>query len=323
MTDQTEIRHDIGATGTLVLRTVSGSVRLIGVDGNDVVVTARSGEDAELLKLNVERGANRLVVEPRMGFAVLRRGDVSIDFNVELPHSARLELTAVNADVNVRGLEGEQTYRTVSGDLRLDAVGGRVTIQTISGDIRVERGKRLEFNGMTTSGDVVVMAETLADLRARTVSGDVRLTGKLEPGRRHSVETVSGDLNLRSTGGVTVEPSRALDIGRSARKSVVVGDGSAQLVFRSMSGEERVSGPPATGQAWATGPEWPSGETWAASAPWTTSPPPAAAPAPTTAAPAQTAVSPATRLDVLRALERGDIDVEEAARRLEEVNLDA
>lgn len=306
MSDHAEIRHDIGAAGTLVLRTVSGSVRVTGVDGNDVVVTARSGEDSELRKLNVERGANRLVVEPpRMGFAVLRRSDVSIDFDVELPHSARLELTAVNADITVRGLDGEQTYRTVSGDLRLDGVGGRVTIQTVSGDIRVERGKRLEFNGMTTSGDVVVMAETLADLRARTVSGDVRLTGKLEPGRRHSVETVSGDLNLRSTGGVTVEPSRALDIGRSARASVVVGDGSAQLVFRSMSGEERVSGPPATREGWAT------------------SPPPAAARVPSEAAAARSAMSPATRLEVLRALERGEIDVEEAARRLEEVSVDA
>jgi hypothetical protein len=34
--------------------------------------------------------------------------------------------------------------------------------------------------------------------------------------------------------------------------------------------------------------------------------------------------SPATtRLDILKALERGEIDVEEAARRLEEVGVDA
>jgi len=31
----------------------------------------------------------------------------------------------------------------------------------------------------------------------------------------------------------------------------------------------------------------------------------------------------ATRLDILKALERGDIDIEEAARRLEEVGVDA
>jgi DNA-binding transcriptional ArsR family regulator len=34
-------------------------------------------------------------------------------------------------------------------------------------------------------------------------------------------------------------------------------------------------------------------------------------------------IPPPTRMDILRALERGEIDVEEAARRLEEVGVDA
>jgi hypothetical protein len=44
---------------------------------------------------------------------------------------------------------------------------------------------------------------------------------------------------------------------------------------------------------------------------------------PTTSTYRSTAAPAATRLDVLRALERGEIDIDEAARRLEEVGVDA
>jgi hypothetical protein len=295
MSDQMEIRHDIGADGTLVLRSLSGSVKLAGGDGSEAVVIARAAGGGRLPELIVERSPRRLLVEPpRVGLSIMRGNDVEIDFDITLPRGARIDLKSVSAGVTGSDLVGEQNYKSVSGDLYLSSPAGRLTVQTVSGDVRLDGGGRLELNAMTTSGDVAVEAHLVDELRVRTVSGDVRVTGRLGEDRRHSVETVSGDLILRSAGGVTVEPARALDIGRNSRRSFVIGDGAASLSFRSMSGEERVTGP-------------------------TTDPTPTAPPP--TRPSAGTAGS--TRLDVLRALERGDIDVEEAARRLEEVSVDA
>lgn len=299
MGNHVEIRHAIGADGMLLLRTISGNIKLTATDGPDAVVLARSSS-GEPPELSVERGAGRLLVEPpRAGLSILRRREGDIDFEVTLPRGARVDVKSVGGDIRGNGLEGEQDYKSVSGDVRLARSGGRLTILSVSGAIRLDGGRKLELSATTTSGDVTIEAELVDFLRARTVTGDVRITGRLSDGPRHTVETVSGDLTLRSTGGVTVEPSRALDIGRGARRPVVIGDGRAQLSFRSMSGEARVT----------TAAGYDAGE--------------ASDDSPPTTAETRPATTPATRLDVLRALERGEIDIEEAARRLEEVGADA
>jgi putative adhesin len=298
MTSQTEIRHTLGAGGTFVLRSASGSIRLAGGESDEIVVLARSTH-RDLPDLNVERGPGRLLVEPpRIGFSLLHGPDLDIEFDVTLPKSARVDVKAVSADITVSGLDGEQDYKTVSGDLYFSGTNGRVSVLAVSGDVRFDGTKRLELTVTTTSGDIRLDGELFEYLRAKSVSGDVIVTGRVAVGPRHSVETVSGDLILRTIGGVTVEPARALDIGRSGRRPIVVGDGAAQLSFRSMSGEERVT-------MVADGPPAPAAQPDAPTSSYRTQPP------------------ASTRLDVLRALERGEIDVEEAARRLEEVSIDA
>jgi hypothetical protein len=339
MSDQTVIRHDIGQHGVLELRTVSGTIRLSGTDGEAAAVTVRGNSDA-LRDLAVEREPGRLLVQPmKVDAGWFKRSNVEFDFDVVVPRGARVDIKAVSADVLASGLIGEQTFKTVSGDVHLAGGAGRISVQSVSGDLHVNGARQLELSATTTSGDVHVDAQLLELVRAKTVSGDVRLTGRLSDGPRHTVETVSGDLILKSVGGVTVEGSRALDIGRSGRRPVVIGDGRAQLTFRSMSGEERVSGPTGSDAPLPPRPAepprppavprpvdpWPidNNDEQTVNAmpaqPWE---PPAWPTAP--AAPVKPTPQPApTRLDVLKALERGEIDVEEAARRLEEVGVDA
>jgi hypothetical protein len=330
MSDQTVIRHDIGQNGVLELRTVSGTIRLSGDNGDEAVVTVRGDENA-LRDMAVEREPGRLLVQPmRVDSGWFKRSNMDFDFDIVVPRNARVDIKAVSADIIGSSLAGEQTYKTVSGDVHLAGGSGRISVQSVSGDVHLNGAKQVELSSTTTSGDVHVDAQLLEFIRAKTVSGDVHLTGRLSDGPRHAVETVSGDLILSSVGGVTVERSRALDIGRS-RQPIVVGDGRAHLSFRSMSGEERVKGP--------TGFDTPQPVRPAAppkppppprpAAPWASSnadePTINAMPAYPWEPPARLSKpSPTpTRLDILQALERGEIDVEEAYRRLEEVGVDA
>ena len=115
---------------------------------------------------------------------------------------------------------------------------------------------------------------------------------------------MSGDLNLGVVGGATIEvrglstdveatvPHRAE--GTADRRRYIVGEGGAALSFRWMSGDILLRSP----RRIDAEPERPADEA---------RPKPAAASAPADAA----------QLAVLRALERGEIDVDEAARRLE------
>jgi hypothetical protein len=289
-----EVRHPIGGDGSLDLRNVSGRVRLAGTDGDEAIVLVRS-ERGDAPQLNVERGNGSLLVEPKrdrgglFGLTFDRSG--GLDFDVRLPRGARLDVKTVSADIDGHDLAGEQHYKTVSADLRLTGTAGRISFVTVSGDVRIHDAGAVELDGATTSGDVTVEAQAISRLGLRTVSGDVGLKASLEAGPRHAVETVSGDLVMEVDGGVSLDSRRALNIGRE-RGPEVFGDGAARVSFRSMSGEYRVAL---------------RGDRRARPASTTDDQPDAAQPA-----------DESDRMQILRALERGEIDVDEATRRLEE-----
>jgi hypothetical protein len=302
------IRHVIGAGGTFALRTVAGTVRIRGTDTDEAEVIARdeSGQPPDLV---VRRSPGSLQVEPERQGRKLFGGHIgigvqSIDFEVTVPRGARVEIQSVSADIIGSGLVGEQSYKLVSGDLELEAGGGRIDAKSVSGDMTLRSEQTLEINAATTSGDLAVEAGQLDVLRLRTVSGDASIAGRFASGPEHRVETVSGDLRVAPAGGRTIEASGPIVSLSSAiagrvtsdrrHRGLIIGDGDAHLRFRSMSGNVRVEGDAAA------------------------------------ASPANDA--PPTRrarrrrpdsLEILRAVERGEMDVEEATRLLAEEGDDA
>src|SRR5438045_710120 len=98
MSNQTEIRHSIGADGTLALRSISGSIKLTGGDTDEAVVVTRGGYSG-VPDLNVERSPGRLVVELKKdGLSFMRGRDMELEFDVILPRNARVDVKSVSAD---------------------------------------------------------------------------------------------------------------------------------------------------------------------------------------------------------------------------------
>jgi hypothetical protein len=342
--DPAVIRHAIGVDGTLSLSNVSGEVDLRATDGDEVVVTARSEHgSAESLPLIVRRTEGGLHVEVEKaalddpGSWLRKRG--GIEFDVEVPRRARVDVNTVSSNVGARFLAGEQSYRTVSGDVEVDPDGGRIAVTTVSGDVEVRAVEPCELRVATTSGDVQVEGDVLSSFDARTVSGDIEFEAGLAPGPVHTVETVSGDLSIESTTGVTVEVKRSMDFARGGASSLVAGDGAAHLRFRTLSGDCHVAGARRTERVarddrrdrsfvsqlerhgerlarhFAGTPESPPAPPASPMPPM----PPMAPMAPSAPAPVpDPALDAAEALEVLRALERGEIDVDEAQRRLQE-----
>jgi hypothetical protein len=323
------ITHRIGSRGTLVLRTVRGSVRVRAIDGDEARVEARyalpGGSHAQADPendgvLRVSRHPDELRVEAddvggmlnALG-TVLRGGPPRIDFDISLPREASLRLSGVSATLEVVGLRGDQEIRTVSGDVSLDDVEGQITLQSVSGDALVNGGS-VALRATTTSGDLSGHAGRFESARIRSVSGDVSLTGAFDTGPEHSVETISGDLELAPANGVTVsmtsvsgsihsELPHRRDSSRG-RRTLIVGDGHASMTFRTMSGDLSVVRP-------SHGHDGDGTERSSRSA----------VPAAAADAPAAAAISRSRDpLEILRALERGELDVETAARLLEDAN---
>ena len=337
--DPAEIRHTIGAQGTLSLQAISGSVELRATDSDEVVVRAVSengrGDDLPIVVRRTEGGlhieADKRTFEM---FGSFFRSHSGIDFSIEVPRAAQVEIKTVSADVSARSLAGDQTYKTVSGDISVDADGGRLRLTTVSGDIELRPSASVEVDINTTSGDISVRGASLRNFNARTVSGDVEVIAGLDSGSLHTIETVSGDFDLKPANGVSVEVRRGMDMGRGEGRTLVAGDGAAQVRFRTLSGDAHVRGrrapeavrsrrsprsPPrarpgrphrARDHALPARPGSRFRRAAARRSPPAGEPPPASEPH-------QPAM---TQLEVLQALERGEMDVDEATRRLQEVS---
>jgi hypothetical protein len=315
-----DIDHEIGADGSMALAVTSADVRLTATAGPSAHVRATfeigANSDAEAdelfesLKLRVHAGRGTLAVdEPdghrSLGGAIGRllggRSAQLVNVEVEAPAGCRLEVRVVSGDVQASGFRGAQRFQSVSGDLRLADAGGDCDIDSVSGDVSMRAVEPVSLKANNVSGDLSAQAPTFSHLRIQSVSGDVSVDGALDAVTPHAVDTVSGDLRLASSSGMTVSVrAMSSDIhsalphrieGNADRRRLVVGDGAATVAFSSMSGDLAVTR--SRQQLAATGP---------------------VATTPATSGPALAA--PDDRNEILRALERGDIDVDEAMRRL-------
>jgi hypothetical protein len=314
------IRHPLGATGRFDLKVTSADVRVRATDGSDMSlratfeIRAESEQEADEIfqrvQLITEAGTGRLVVEEPDGPPSMRgmldrllrgRGTVDLSVEAEVPPAAELRLEAVSGDVTVEGLHGAQRYTTVSGDLYVTGAGGSLRVNTVSGDVTLRGERPIALRSEAVSGDLSVAVPRIDDLRTQTVSGDIEVEGELAPTGEFRAETVSGDVTVGLLGGATFEVrgistdiSSDLDHrieGRLDRRRVVIGSGRPTFVFNSMSGDLSIHRPRRVTPM----------------APGVQPPAPPAAPR---------TLDESEQLAVLQALERGEIDVDEATRRL-------
>ncbi len=321
------VEHAIGRLGELVLRVQTGDVTVEATDGETVVVRDLDGRSLED-GFQIERGEGRLAIGSRdrvvfdLGF--VRRGRGSARLAVGIPRHAAISIETASADVRAAGLLGEQRYRTASGDLVLSGVAGALAVDAVSGTVAIDAAGDVDLSGRLVSGDLRLEGGALRSIAIGTTSGDVDLAAPLDGPGPYSVQSVSGDVSVLAgagglrveartlTGDITTDAVHRSESGRG-RRSLVVGEGAIELTFKSISGDLRIASPPAGsgGVASHASPESP--------APPVAPAPPAPPDAPADPAAAADSSDGDPRLDVLRAVEAGTIDIETASRRLAEI----
>jgi hypothetical protein len=284
---------DVPAGAAIRLRTMSGDVDARGIAGESRWTSA-SGT------LRIEASGGPVQLESMSGDAVLE-ASAAIDLGI----------------------------RTVSGDIRIRAPRLRSSdVGTTSGDVRIEAA--LDPAGRhgvsSVSGDVEVATPSPVRLEAQTIAGDVHGQGphRAEGGRSRrtliagdgsvalSVRTTSGDVRLRVLGAapappvppVAPVPPVPFDVPEppTAPRPPAAPDAPAPPSGATDGPVPDVPAVPATGPRPGSAPRPidPEDDThaWSASEPLVDR-------------------REAARLDILRALERGDLDLETASHRLE------
>ena len=310
------LEHPLGAEGLLSIRLRNGDVRIRGVDSDRISIRDVDGHDlSAMFAVDLGEGNVSLRSTPDGGGS-------SPVLEIDLPRRATLVVETISADIEVDGLAGDQRYRTASGEVQLRAVTNRIAVEAVSGDIDVVATGEAEVSVRTVSGDVALRAGTLRSLQATTTSGDLKVAGRLLGPGPFKIMTVSGDMLLAPAGDVRVEMATlsgdlaseldGLTETRRGHRSLRVGSGEPLVEFRSMSGDLSVVRPTAVpGRATLSGPAAPDLSAPASDTPTERMP---------TGTPANDAIVTAyedARLRILRSLERGEIEVEEASLRLE------
>jgi len=316
-TTGSRLEHPIGADGLFSLQLRSGDVRLSGVEGDTITVLERRGRDLGAA-FEIALGDGSLSLRELRGGSAFRGGGG--DLEISLPRRATVVVETSSGDLEVDGLTGDQHYRMASGDLRMRGVGGGIVVQGVSGDLNVVAATDADVTLTTVSGDVELRAATLRSLSVASTSGDAKVAGRFAGRGPFSIETVSGDVLLAPAGDLrmemrTVSGDLSSDVGgriESGRgqRSVSIGSGGPTLAIRSMSGDVTVVRPVAFTADPEPAVEVPTIDLTHADED------DAAEPAKPTNGALAAAYEDA-RLRILRSLERGEIDVTEAGRRLE------
>ena len=319
----TSLEHRIGPRGRFSLRQASGDIQIRGVEGDTVRVNAL--DDRPLSDIfDIELGDDRVEIRQRGGFDVgmrlFSRGS-SADLRIEVPHGASVSVDTGSADIDASDLSGSKAFRTASGEVRLNRFAGGVEVETVSGEIEIEGSAPLDLHLTSVSGDVQVRVPSVRRLDLGTTSGDIRLDAELAGNGPFAMRSISGDATIVARNGFRVEaesitgdlssdlPSKRESL--PGRKVLVVGRPGPTLSFRSVSGDLHVAEPRVAAPAIAT-----TEEAMDDMSP-TGGEPGAAAGAPEADAPgAEASDAEDARLEILRALERGEITVAEATDRL-------
>jgi hypothetical protein len=309
------IAHAIGADGLFSLSLRTGNARLRGVDGDTLRIRDRGAHDLSAM-FTIDLGQGSAAVRATNGSTFFGAGRHSPDLDIDVPRNATIVVDAASGDLDATGLLGDQRYRTASGEVTLEGVSGRITVEAVSGDVDLVATGEAHLTVRTVSGDVQLRAETIASLEVATTSGDLRMGGRLAGIGPYGIVTVSGDVQLAPSGDLRIELASlsgdlrseiggASDGGRG-RRALTVGKGGPLLTVRSLSGDVSV----VRGSA---EPEAP-----AVRIPAVTTP---TAPSPDLGGDDADDKDPhaVARRHILGSLERGEIDVAEAGRRLDAI----
>ncbi|HEY4226772.1 MAG TPA: DUF4097 family beta strand repeat-containing protein [Candidatus Limnocylindrales bacterium] len=321
-TNITEIDQQVGPRGRFTLRQASGEIRIHGVEGDRIRV--RSLEDDQSIDslFNVSIGPDHVELRQleKFGLGILSfaRGKAP-EITVEVPHGATVSVESASAEVAVSDLSGSKRFRTASGDMTFERLSGPLDIESVSGDVDIEGQAPLELNAKSISGEMRVRVPRLRRLELTTTSGDMFLDAQLDGNGPFSLRSISGDVTLVGRSGFRIEAQSVTgDLNSDlpskresgpGRKVLTVGRPGPTLSFHSVSGDFHVVEP-------------------RDAAPETVAPPtppaaPAVPPAPGAVAAsggASATTAPddldAERLEILKALEGGEISVAEATDRL-------
>ena len=324
LSEQTyESTFSVGQHAELTLRNVRGSIEVTGWDRPEVSIVAvkRIGsewgarESFDQTTVEMTQDGRRVMVRTSrpgpglLGWMGIGRMPPQVFFTIKVPATSEVSVRTVDGPIKISNIIGSVYARTVGSDIQLEHVGGQVILSGVSARVM---GTEVAgtVGAKTVSGDVTLTQSRLSSFWGKSVDGTVSLETTIDPAGTYDLHTVSGSFHLlvppssklsaqmRGVSGrgmcdLPAQVNQNMQPGRSEWRAVVNGGGAA-LAFKTVSGDLTIG---------------------------VSSKLPSAAPeAPAPAAPEAEAPRQWPEMSILKAVERGEMSVEDAVARLAELD---
>jgi len=187
----------------------NGGIGVKGEDRGDILVRAcvqAWGSTDAVAKANV--ASVRINTNGIIKADATDDKNVSVSYQILIPRSTNLKLTAHNGGISISGVDGSAEFETTNGGVSLNNVSGSVKGKTTNGGVNVAlSGASWQGSGLdvtTTNGGVrILMPENYAaHVEAGTVNGgfssdipSLNVEARDENGRRKASARISTDLN--------------------------------------------------------------------------------------------------------------------------------
>ncbi len=178
-----------GSPGKLHLEHLSGSIDVVGYDGNEVIAKATFGNKKAHYKDKKERDGLKRIANTSLNISGEEKDNTvkisneewnkTINLEVKVPRNFSLKLSTVNqGNITVVGVNGDMEISNVNGEITLQDVSGAASTDTVNGDIEVTfdsitSGANMAFSSL--NGDLkITFPKTLkADVKAKTDMGEI------------------------------------------------------------------------------------------------------------------------------------------------------
>ncbi len=297
---------EVSAGAELIITTMGGDVHVRGNSGNRIRIKAE-GETSLPEPPRVERDGNRVIFKALPGS--------EIDVTATVPRDCRIRVNTTEGDVEIEDT-GAVEVKTVSGDVTAEDIAGDCAVTTGHADVTVERMTGV-LTVHTINGDLEVSDSHLHGAQLHSVDGELTIDAALGKGP-FAIQTVNGDVNLLLAPGNgaeinfhTANGEVSCDLPAQVTKSsnrewqAMVNGGGTYVDIGTVNGDLEID----------------KGHSVTVSSAHEPVPPvPPIPPVPSESAvspgPAVVPAHPENTNEVLRALERGEISVDEAMERL-------
>lgn len=221
------------AAGSLLqVENTNGSIEISVWERGEVHIVAekkvrtRGGQDPaevlEALQVIIEQTSDGVRIDtehPRRERGWWDRGvSSSVDYRIQVPSDANLDVETVNGKVTVDGVHGDLTLGSTNGGITVEDSGGRVDARTTNGGIDIELREVVEGEDMSfrsTNGGITLAlpGDARASVEARTTNGGIhtdfpvtvqgsfnrkRLEGEINGGGgRIELKTTNGRIKIR------------------------------------------------------------------------------------------------------------------------------